>query len=313
MDLFEQKAINPMLISEMKAPFNSSDWLYELKLDGIRCIAYLDFTGTDLRNKKNMKLLPRFPELKTINKQIKEKCILDGELIIQKNGVPDFYELQRRTMLTDSFKIQLANSKYPASFVAYDIIYYKNKIVTDLPLLKRKELLNSVVIENASIAISRYIEERGIELYKVADEQKLEGVVAKRKDSKYFFDKRSKDWIKFKRMADEDFVICGIIEKHPMSTLLLGQYKDDKLIYKGNVSFGVKHNFIIENQNLIINYSPFTLASADIENDDVTWLEPKLVCVVEYMPNTKNSLRQPVFKGLRDDVSPFDCQVKSTS
>lgn len=310
MDLFEQKGIKPMLIKEQKQPFNSPDWLYELKLDGIRCIAYLDENGTDLRNKRDMKLLPRFPELKDINKYVKKKCILDGELLVLKNGVPEFYEVQKRTMMNDKFKIELAYSKYPASFVAYDIIYLDGKEVTDLKLIDRKKLLEDVIIDNKKCAISRYIVGNGIGLYELADEQKLEGIVAKRIESKYWFGKETKDWIKFKRMADEDFIICGFIKKSPMSTILLGQYRGNKLVYKGSVSFGVRYNLLIENRDLIIDYSPFSVTPTDIYNDKITWLKPHLVCVVEYMPNTKNSLRQPVFKGIRDDVLAKDCRVK---
>lgn len=306
MDIFDEKNIKPMLIKEMTEPFNSNDWLYELKLDGIRCIAYLDNTKTDLRNKRNMNLLPKFTELNMIHKQIKEKCILDGELIVLRNGVPDFYELQRRTLLSDSFKIQLAYSKLPASFVAYDIIYYKDKDVTEMPLIERKTILQEVLKENKSIAISRFIEEKGIELFNIADQQKLEGVVAKRKQSKYYFDKRTNDWIKFKRMADEDFVICGYVQSK--NTLILGQYKGNDLIHQGSVNYGVKHDFLKSYKCKISHNSPFNISPSI--HDEVTWLEPTIVCVVKYMPNTKESLRQPVFKGIREDVLPEECQIK---
>jgi len=101
MDLFTEKNIKPMLISEMTEPFNDPDWIYELKLDGIRCIAYLDnnHKKTVLRNKRNINLLPKVPELTEIFKNVNERCILDGELIILKNGVPDFFEIQRRALL----------------------------------------------------------------------------------------------------------------------------------------------------------------------------------------------------------------------
>lgn len=303
MDLFLDKAIKPMLIKDMLNPFNSPDWIYELKLDGIRCLAYLNNEETDLRNKRNMMLLPKFPELRNIHKQIKGNCILDGELIILKNGVPEFFELQRRTLLTDPFKIELAYTKFPASYVAYDILYRNNEVLIDLPLMERKNILNDVIDENPSIAVSRYIEEKGIELYNLADQQKLEGVVAKKKDSKYVFDKRTKDWVKFKRMADEDFIICGYVKKESNSTsIILGKYKNGLLIYKGSVSLGVRsdpYNW------KIIDHSPFYLNPLS-DREDIVWVEPTLVCVVEYMPNTKNSLRQPVFKGVRDDVSPYD-------
>ncbi len=107
------------------------------------------------------------------------------------NGVPDFYELQRRTLLSDPFKIQLSEKKYPVYFIAYDIIYYKDKLVTDLPLSERKKLLEKTVNEMDRFEISRYIEEKGKALYQVAEQQKLEGIVAKDKNSKYWFDKKA--------------------------------------------------------------------------------------------------------------------------
>lgn len=310
MDIFEGKAIKPMLIAEQQEPFDSEDWLYELKWDGVRCISFLNNTETDLRNKRSMRLLSKFPELAQINEQINSKCILDGEIAVLKHGVPDFYEVQKRTILTDPFKIELAYTQYPASFIAFDIIYYKGKDITKLPLLERKMLLNEVVKENSRIAVSRYIENKGIDLYKLADAKKLEGVVAKKKDSKYYYDKRSKDWIKFKRMSDEDYIICGYVRKGTRNnTLILGQYREDRLVYKGSVSFGVKLDFLQEYKLNRLDYSPFTLTPSG--NDDVIWLEPILVCTVEYMPNTKNALRQAVYKGIRDDVVARECQVKT--
>lgn len=96
MDIFDLKRIKPMLISEQKKAFDSPDWIYEVKLDGIRCIAYLDpVGGTDLRNKRDKLLLPHLPELSKIHSQVKGKCILDGEVFILKNEITDFYEVQK--------------------------------------------------------------------------------------------------------------------------------------------------------------------------------------------------------------------------
>jgi len=190
MDIFESKNIKPMLISEMTEPFNNPDWIYELKLDGIRCVAYLDrhTMETELRNKRNLRLLPKVPELTDICLNIKERCILDGELVILKNGVPDFFELQRRVLTSNSFKIQISSDKYPASFVAYDILYLKDRELIDLPLLERKAILSDTVIETPRLAVSRYIPEKGIELFEVAKSKNLEGVIAKKNDSRYYFE-----------------------------------------------------------------------------------------------------------------------------
>jgi len=305
MDLFEERNIKPMLISEMTEPFNDPDWIYELKLDGIRCIAYLG-DNTELRNKRNDFLLPKVPELSEIFRNVKERCILDGELIILKNGVPDFYEIQKRTITSNKFKLQLAASQFPASFVAYDILYCKDKQLTDLPLLDRKNILSDIIIESPQLAFSRYIPEKGIELFQIAKQQKLEGVVAKRKDSKYYFDKRTKDWIKFKFLADKDFVVCGYIEKEKgITSLILGQYDGRDLVYQGHVTLGVRTAVLRKCERT--NYSPFLPIPSG--NENAVWLKPELVCIVQYMPNDKGALRQPVLKGFREDKEPLDCQV----
>ena len=307
MDLFGDKMIKPMLINDIVNPFNSSDYIYELKLDGIRCIAYLDETHTDLRNKRNDALLPRFPELANMNAFAKGKCILDGELIVIKNGVPDFFEVQRRSLMTDKFKIQLASDQYPACFVAYDILYINNKQITEMPLINRKKLLEAVVSEDIKLAVSRYVPEHGIELFNLAKQQQLEGVVAKVKNSKYYLDKRTKEWIKFKLLADKDFAVCGYIVKDDgMISLILGQYRGNNLLYKGHVTQGVKSDFATEYKCIKIENSPFRLTPSG--NEKTVWLEPTLVCVVQYMPNDRNMLKQPVFKGIRDDKTLIECQ-----
>lgn len=305
MDLFYLKNIKPMLISELKDPFNDPDWIYELKFDGIRCIAYLG-GETELRNKRNDRLLPKVPELSNIYKNVKERCILDGELIILKNGVPDFYEMQKRALTTNKFKIQLSSEKYPASYVAYDILYVKDQQLTDLPLIERKKILEEVIIEDPQLAISRYVYEQGIEMFSVAKQQNLEGVIAKKKDSKYYFDKRTKDWIKFKVLQDEDFVVCGYIRKEKgVTSLVLGKYHNNQLIYQGHVTFGVRSRDLEKYETL--PYSP--IANIPAGNENAIWLKPNLVCVVQFMPNDKGILRQPVFKGFRDDKSPQECVI----
>lgn len=305
MDLFEEKNIKPMLISEMTDPFNDPDWIYELKLDGIRCIAYLD-KETELRNKRNDRLLPKVPELTDLFKYVRDRCILDGELVILKNGVPDFFELQKRALTTNIFKLQLSSENFPACFVAYDILYLKDTQLTDLPLLDRKKLLSETVMEDPKLAVSRYIPEKGIELFSVAKSQQLEGVVAKKSNSRYYFEKRTKDWIKFKFFADQDFVVCGyILKEKGVTSIILGQYSKTELIYKGHVTFGVKYGVL---KNLeTMDHSPFLITPPG--NENAVWLKQELVCVVQYMPNEKGTLRQPVFKGFRDDKAPIDCQV----
>lgn len=124
MELFDKNEVSPMLIAREGEPFNSDDFIYKLKLDGIRCVAFLDETKTCLRNKRNLSLNERFPELIDIHKNVKGKCILDGELYVFHNGRPDFFKVQKRTTLKDPFKIKRASGTQHAIYTAFDILYY---------------------------------------------------------------------------------------------------------------------------------------------------------------------------------------------
>lgn len=308
MDIFDEKNISPMLISEMQDPFDSEDYIYEIKWDGIRCVSYLDESTTDMRNKRNKLMIPIFPELEDLYKQVKVKCILDHELLVLKNGVPDFYEVQKRALMTNPFKIKLSSEKYPASIIAYDILYYKDKDITDLPITERKKYLQDVVIENKLISVSMYIENNGIMLFNLVKDKGLEGIVAKRKNSLYWQGKKSKDWIKCKVMSTEDCIICGYIPKANNTTsLVLGQYDADTLIYRGHVTLGASLRILNQHKYKVIDYSPFGYVPEG--NNDAVWLAPELVCIVESMPTEKDSFRQPVFKGIRDDKTALECKV----
>ena len=305
MGVFEEKSVSPMLIAQMQEPFNDDGWIYELKLDGCRYIGYFGQNGTCLRNKRNMELLPRFPELKGLHRSVSERTVLDGELVVLRDGVPDFFELQRRTLLTDRFKIEMAAARHPASFVAYDCLCKDSRSIMDRPLLERKEALQSSVREDSLIAISRYIPTDGIGLFRAADERELEGVVAKRAASIYYPGRRTKDWIKFKRMADEEFVVCGYIRKNSRTfSIILGKYHDSSYLYQGHVTLGITKEAVgqLRESGIV----PFAAIPAGAGNESAVWVHPDRVCTVEYMPNTKNSLRQAVFKGFRTDVVPED-------
>lgn len=306
MDIFESKGIKPMLIEEMQEAFDSPDYIYELKLDGVRCLAYLDETGVDLRNKRNLRVASIYPELQNIHKQVKKKCILDGELVVMNEGMPDFPEMQRRTLMTNKFRIELAASKLPISFIAYDIVYIDGKQITDLTLMERKKLLEKNVKENEKLAISRFIEEKGIDLYALTVEQNLEGIVAKRRDSKYYFGKKTKDWIKIKYLKDDDYVICGYIEKaNNTLSIVIAQYNKDKLTYKGHVMMAKKQDYITITSTKTIIAPEFPVPKGE---EETVWIEPIHVCTVSYMVKSEaGALRQPVYKGLRKDKSPREC------
>lgn len=313
MDIWETRPVAPMLIGREGEAFDHPDYIYELKLDGERCVAYLDpKKGTELYNKRANKLISKVPELQNIHKQVRKPCILDGELIVAVDGKPDFSKIQRRSLMTNTLRIEMAAAQYPASFVAYDILYLDGKEVMGLPLLERKKLLQKTVKETERISISRYIPEQGTALYKLTEEQGLEGIVAKPKGSKYFPGIRSKDWIKIKNLLDDDFVICGYIRKSAhMTSLVLGQYNaKGELLYRGHVTLGIsrKDFSIIENTPQLQKPLFSSYPKDKSGNDRAVWIQPELVCTVKFMERTANGgMRQPVYKGLRMDKRPEDC------
>lgn len=159
-DLFHDKNISPMLLNEVKEPFDDKDYIYELKLDGIRCIAYL---GKDvvLQNKRFKDVTAIYPELSDMSKCLKKNTVLDGELVLLSNGKPDFYALQKRSLMGDKFRIQLAAKKQSVQFAAYDILYYNGKDLTDKPLMERKAILQEKVTEGNGLSIRAISKKRG--------------------------------------------------------------------------------------------------------------------------------------------------------
>lgn len=174
--------------------------------------------------------------------------------------------------------------------------------------MERKRILADVVKECDRLAISRYIDGKGIALYDLAEQQELEGVVAKRKDSKYYFGKRSKDWIKIKYLKDEDYVICGYIRKDKgMVSLVLGQYAGDDLVYKGHVTLGVSGTNL-QRVMALPRVKAHDFIDLPPGNELAVWIKPVLVGIVQYMPRGEVK-SQPVFKGLRDDKLAKECTV----
>ena len=302
-DLFDDKNISPMLLNEVKKPFDSENYIYELKLDGIRCVSYVEPKSVTLQNKRFKDLSEIYPELTDMNKCVKKRTILDGELVVLTNGKPDFYTLQRRSLMTDSFKISLAAKKNPVQFVAYDILYYDGKDLTDKPLMERKTILSKAVNEGNNLSVSRWIEKNGVAFFELAKKEDLEGIVAKKKDGLYHIDKRTSDWIKIKVMQDEDLIILGYQpdEDGNVKDLILGYYDDEGVLRcRGKVYLGIPK----DEKKIIAEFAKKNTVKRPWfdKYKNAVWLKPELVGTAHFMHETESGgMRQPVWKGLRDD------------
>ena len=135
-----------MLIAENVDFFADEAYFYEIKWDGERCVAFLDpGNSTELRNKRNVRMLPKIPELSNIHRQVAARCILDGELVCIVDGKPDFSVIQHRSLLSDKYKIELEAKQHPAVFIAFDCLYYDGRDLTMCPLAERREYLRRAV------------------------------------------------------------------------------------------------------------------------------------------------------------------------
>ncbi len=301
-DLFEEKNISPMLLYEEHEPFDDDDYIYELKLDGIRCIAYLDCNSITLQNKRYKDVTDIYPELSDMCKCVKKRVILDGELVVLTDGKPDFYALQKRSLMGDKFKISLAAKANPVQFVAYDILYLDGKDLTDKTQMERKSALANAVAEGHNLGISRYIEKNGIAFFELAKAQELEGIVAKRKDGLYHIGKRSIEWIKIKVMQDEDLLICGYQPDNngKVKDLILGYYDENGVLQcRGKVYLGISE----EERRIIYEFAKKnTVRNPWFDKyKNAVWIKPELIGTAHFMHETESGgMRQPVWKGLKE-------------
>ena len=302
MDLYDKDFI-PMLLSEVDKPFDDEDFLFEMKFDGTRTLIYVDPENIKITNKRGVFLNNTYPELLSIKKNVKTKCIFDGEIVLMEGGFPSFRKLQERALLKNPAKIKYMVSNHPVTFICFDILY-EGKDLTDVPLIERKKILSKYKDTDFFIKTAFFPEE-GIILFDSVAQLGLEGIIAKRKDSKYYPDTRTKEWLKIKNWMDQEFFVCGY--KIPnnmgsMASLILGEKRNDNAFYYvGRVTIG-KNNpefkKIKELKSLKKNYLKEFLH----DDEGYVLLKPKLQCTVEFLQKTKTGkLRQPIYKGLRLD------------
>ena len=304
--------IGPMLATLARAVPEGGEWTYEIKWDGFRGLCFL--SGGKLRiESRNGHLLNRqFPELEHLAISA-ETAILDGEIVAyDANGRPSFSLMQQRT----GFASGEARSRAPVSLVAFDLLYLTGYDLREVALSERQRLLRSVVRAGTHLRISESFPGNGERVLQAAREHGLEGVVAKRLDSKYESG-RSRSWIKVKFATQQEFVICGytIGRRKPFSSLVLGYYDNGTLTWAGNVGTGFTEKLLSEIYRQLEKLaSKKSLFALPPEISDVTWVTPKLVCTVRYTGwGADNHLRAPVFVGMRPDVDARDCVRESTT
>ncbi|MGC2440205.1 MAG: non-homologous end-joining DNA ligase, partial [Nitrososphaeraceae archaeon] len=305
--------IKPMLASPFDKAFNSKDWVFEIKWDGVRAILFKDKKYVKIQSRNGNDITIRYPEIVNAAKIALKDCksgLIDGEIVIlNENGVPDFHVHQHRINIQNSREIMVLSVQTPATFYLFDILYKDGKSLKDLGYLERRMILSSLLRLNNTVKISDYIEEKGIEILKSSKELKLEGIVAKHKNSIYREGIRSKDWLKIKNTKTQDCVIIGYtkgegVRLNYFGSLVLAVYcrREKKLKFVGHAGTG----FDDDTLDLVfpklksneIDFMP--VDKVPYMNRETAWLNPVLVAEVKFTDWTKDGiLRAPVFLRLR--------------
>jgi bifunctional non-homologous end joining protein LigD len=309
------KKYKPMLAKTAKVPFSSKDWIFEVKWDGIRAISYVnDELSIRSRNQKELKTV--FPELKEL-KDIASNVVLDGEIIVMKDGNVDFQMLLKRMQATNSRDIQHLQQKYPVLYILFDILEKDGMSLVDKPLIERKKILKEVVKEGKNVILSVFVEDKGEAYYQASLEKRLEGVMAKKKNSVYMQGSRSDSWLKIKKTKECDCVIFGYTKgtgqrEGTFGALILGVYEGETPVFVGKVGTGFTQKMLEDLnkkfQTLRVEKEP--VYEVDVP-DKINWVTPILVCKVGYQTVTSDGkLRMPRFLGLRSDKDPKDCKLE---
>jgi len=300
----------PMLATLSSSIPSGTDWLYEVKWDGYRSLCFISEGKIRMLSRRGTKLEKQFAAVaKELLESVKaDTAILDGEIVaLDENGTPSFQHLQNLTGFGTKPALK-GMAPPPLQFFAFDLLYLNGYDLRKAALIDRRQLLASILLPSEIVRYSEHFAGQGTELLQAVRAKGLEGIVAKQAQSRYE-SRRSNSWIKIKVTTQQDFVICGYVlgEREPFGALVLGYYKDKKLVYAGNVGSGFTQQSlksVFEKIKPLITKKA-TLSDVPREIGEVTWTRPELVCLVKFTSWTQDGrLRAPVFLGMKMEAEP---------
>ena len=314
--------IHPMLAESIEKPFDDPDWLFEIKWDGYRAIAFIENGKVRLVSRNQNELTARYPELKDMPEFIKAKAaILDGEVVaLDADGRASFSLMQQRTGFRPGGKQAPEKADVPVLYYAFDLLYVDGYDWRRVPLEERKKKLASILEPADSLRYSDHYEAQGKALFEIARQKKLEGILAKKRNS-FYEERRSREWLKIKIRHRVECVIGGYTEpegtRAHFGSLVLGLYDNQgRLIHVGQVGSGFDQKLLSEISEVLrkieTKKNPFYGEVEALRK--VSWVKPELVAEIGYAEWTEGAntgsgpkLRAPVFLGLRDDKDPKEC------
>jgi bifunctional non-homologous end joining protein LigD len=293
--------VRPMLATKIEKPFTDAEWLYEVKWDGYRVLAHVKNQKATLRSREGLNYTKQYQVVAEALSELAYDVVLDGEIVTLDNeGKPNFDLLQK-----------YAGSS-PLIYYVFDVTWCNGYSLRDLSLLQRKEILQQLLPESEVIRYSDHFDD-GIALYDQVEKMKMEGIVAKKRDSEYTEGKRSNLWLKIPTSNRQEFVVGGWTESdsgRPFRSILFGNYQDNELHWVGHAGGGFKEkempSILKELKKLEVKKSPF-VNEVDAETK-VHWIKPELVADIRFATFTASKkIRKPAtFLGFRKDKKPTD-------
>lgn len=313
-----------MLATSIDDPFDGADWLFEIKWDGYRAVAFIENGKVRLVSRNQNELTARYPELRDLPNFVKARsAILDGEVVaLDEQGRASFSLMQQRTGFRPGGRRGVTNADVPVLYYAFDLLYLDGFDWRRIALEERKKKLASILLAGDSLRYSDHYEQQGKALFEIAQQKELEGILAKKRDSIYQ-ERRSSEWLKIKIRHRLEAVIGGYTEpegsRAHFGSIVLGLYdKHKRLIHVGQAGSGFNQKSLAEIFKLLkkreTKQNPFYGEVEALRK--VSWVKPNLVAEIEYAEWTDGAsggsgpkLRAPVFLGLRDDKEPKECQL----
>jgi bifunctional non-homologous end joining protein LigD len=300
----------PMLATLTEERFSSSDWIYERKLDGERCLVFRDGRGARLLSRNRKRLDDSYPELvDVLAAQPEARFVADGEIVAFEGSTTSFARLQDRMRIKDPDEARQSPAK--VYYYLFDLLHLDGYDLTGLALRRRKAVLRKLLDFDGPLRFTTHRNGDGEAYYRQACDKGWEGIIAKRAQSGYVHS-RSRDWLKFKCVHEQELVVGGYTEpsgsRSGFGALLLGYYADDRLRYAGRVGTGFDDRTLRELGERLAGLENEDCPFADEEQaagKGVHWVQPKLVAQIGFTEwTTDGRLRHPRFLGLRRDKKP---------
>ena len=321
-DPFPQRIV-PMLARPGKLPTPERDWAFEVKWDGIRAIAYLQPGRLRLESRNLNEITDAYPEVRGLSGELgMQDAVLDGEIVaFDDQGRPSFERLQRRMHVTAPSAVRRLAASTPVVYAIFDLLHLDGRSLMGLPYSVRRERLDELALKGPAWHVPAAHRGGGSRLLAATREQGLEGIVAKRLDSRYEAGRRTGAWLKVKHTLRQELVIGGWIPGEGRRTerigaLLMGYRENEDFRYAGRVGTGFTEKVL---ENLSERLAPLRRKTTPFDSGpklprNAVFVEPCLVAEIEFREWTaERVMRAPSYKGLREDKSPRDVALEADS